>query len=234
MMSCGWKCGHTDGGIIIIIIMGTIYSITNLLNNKKYIGQTSKKPEDRWKEHIYRGTSNKWYRTSAITKAIHKYGANNFKFEVIEKTDNSLLNEREEYWIKYYNTFYNGYNSTQGGQLNGGYKYDIDSKLLIEQYNKLGSTRKVAKLYNCDKDVIITRLHELNIDTSSYKRGEIVLQNIITKEQYIFPDKKAAARWLINNNYTKTKNVDSVRRMYEGRIYNNKIMVVSIRYSQCQ
>ena len=42
MMSYGWKRGHTNGGII----MGYIYLITNLLNNKKYVGQTIKKPED--------------------------------------------------------------------------------------------------------------------------------------------------------------------------------------------
>lgn len=229
MMSYGWKRGHTNGGII----MGYIYLITNLLNNKKYVGQTIKKPEDRWKEHIFRGTSNKWYMTSIITKAIHKYGANNFDFKVIEECKNDLLNEREEYWIQYYDTFNNGYNSTRGGQLNGGYKYNFNTEELLEQYNKLGSVRKVAQLYGCDKDVIADRLHKLDINIK-YRRGNIILQNLITKEKYIFPDKKAAGQWLIDNNYSKTKNIDSARRIKEGRIYKNEIMVISIRYSQCQ
>lgn len=213
--------------------MGYIYLITNLLNNKKYVGQTIKSPKDRWKEHIYRGLSNRWYETSAITKAIHKYGVNNFDFQVIEECDKYLLNEREEYWIQYYDTFNNGYNSTKGGQLNGGYKYSFDNVKLIDEYNKLGSVRKVAKIYGCDKDVITARLRNLGVDIQ-YKRGNIILQNIISKKEYIFPDKKAAAQWLIDNNYSKTKNIDSVRRMYEGRIYKNEIMVISIRYSQCQ
>ena len=67
-----------------------------------------------------------------------------------------------------------------------------------------------------------------------YRRGNIILQNLITKEKYIFPDKKAAGQWLIDNNYSKTKNIESARRIKEGRIYKNEIMVISIRYSQCQ
>lgn len=232
-MSYGWKRGHTNGEII----MGTIYLITNILNDKKYVGQTIKKPEDRWKEHIYRGASDKWYKSSTITRAIHRYGVQNFRFEIIEKCEDHLLNEREEYWIEYYNSFIQGYNSTRGGQLNGGYKYNIDNEELVELYNQIGSVRKVANFYRCDKDVVSSRLKKLGIEIKpkqQLKRGDIILQNIVTKEEFVFPDKKEAAKWLIENNYSKTKNIDTVRRMNEGRIYNNEILVVSIRYSLYQ
>ena len=39
-----------------------------------------------------------------------------FIFEIIEICDSSLLDEREKYWISFYNSFYDGYNRTKGGQ----------------------------------------------------------------------------------------------------------------------
>lgn len=49
--------------------------------------------------------------------AIQKYGWDNIKHEIIESDINYLeeANNREQYWIQYYNSFYNGYNSTLGG-----------------------------------------------------------------------------------------------------------------------
>ena len=52
---------------------------------------------------------------SIIDKAIQKYGANNFWFEIIESQIENY-NEREKYWIKELNTLIpNGYNMTEGG-----------------------------------------------------------------------------------------------------------------------
>ena len=51
----------------------------------------------------------------AIHKAIAKYGKENFTLEVKEETEGDLLNEREMYWIQYYDSYKNGYNSTIGG-----------------------------------------------------------------------------------------------------------------------
>ena len=45
------------------------------------------------------------------------YPKENFNFEVIEEVENSLLNEREIYWISFYNSLVpNGYNLTAGGE----------------------------------------------------------------------------------------------------------------------
>jgi len=48
---------------------------------------------------------------------MNEHGVDNFTFEVIEEVDNDRLPEREQYWIKYYNTYVpNGYNLTIGGE----------------------------------------------------------------------------------------------------------------------
>lgn len=87
-----------------------IYKITNNLNNKCYIGQ-SLIIEERWKEH----KRNAWNKITPLYKAIRKYGLKNFTFSIIEECDSELLNDREKYWISYYNSFNNGYNNNKGG-----------------------------------------------------------------------------------------------------------------------
>ena len=92
-----------------------IYKITNKTNNKCYIGQ-SVNIEKRWYNHkySYKNSNTKDYNSTFHT-ALRKYGINNFSFEIIEECDIDSLNEREIYWIEFYNSYYRGYNETPGG-----------------------------------------------------------------------------------------------------------------------
>ena len=92
---------------------GYIYVITNLINGKQYVGQTSRSVEIRFDEHCYDKRS-----TSAIHAAIAKYGVKNFTVAVLETPPLEKLDEREKYWIEKLNTFQNGYNQTVGGNNN--------------------------------------------------------------------------------------------------------------------
>ena len=75
-----------------------IYKITNLINNKIYIGQTNNFVR-RKQQHINATISNK-ISNKYLYNAMKKYGIQNFKFEIIEYVDN--YNEREQYWINFY------------------------------------------------------------------------------------------------------------------------------------
>lgn len=88
-----------------------IYKITNLTNNKSYIGQTTNWKR-RFQEHRNKGYGQE--ENKILYRAFEKYGINNFTFEVLEECEN--YNEREKYWIKYFDTFLNGYNMTEGGE----------------------------------------------------------------------------------------------------------------------
>lgn len=92
--------------------MSYIYKITNIVNNKSYIGYT-KNPSARWKAHKNHQGSN------LIFQAIKKYGIDKFKFKIIAKD----IVENEQKYIEKYNTLApNGYNLTEGGSLPPNHK----------------------------------------------------------------------------------------------------------------
>lgn len=100
-------------------IISGIYCITNLINNKKYVGLSSNILR-RWGEHkrIPFNESSKEY-NYPLYRAIRKYGLENFNFEILERNlDDKQLKEREAYWINYYDSVHNGYNITEGGEHN--------------------------------------------------------------------------------------------------------------------
>lgn len=90
-----------------------IYLITNKINNHKYVGQTID-PHKRWLEHCRKSNN-----SCVIDKAINKYGKENFSFEILEECKTSDANEREIFWIEYYNTYKNkeDYNCHIGGKM---------------------------------------------------------------------------------------------------------------------
>lgn len=115
--------------------MGFIYKVTNTVNGKVYIGQTSRTIEARWKEHLKDafGRNEKFF--FPFHKAIKKYGEDAFVVEQLEECDSSKLDERERYWIKHYGSNHGGYNADCGGRSNRGhpiYQYSIDGTFLRE------------------------------------------------------------------------------------------------------
>ena len=106
---------------------GIIYKITNIINNKCYIGQTTIGYNKRYKakgngiERIYYHNihckNNNRYYNNHLIKSIEKYGFN--AFEVIEIFDIAFskkeLDIKEKHYIKQFNSISNGYNHVEGG-----------------------------------------------------------------------------------------------------------------------
>ena len=112
---------------------GYIYKMTNINDGCSYVGQTSREVKIRVYEHFI----------STNIAGANKYfiDKDDFVIDIIEslscKTLNELfilLDEREKYWIKYYDTYYNGYNQNLGGQR----ERNVYDGLGILAYNKQG------------------------------------------------------------------------------------------------
>ena len=92
-----------------------IYKITNQINGKIYIGRSVEIIPKRWTEHIKSSLNIGTISHSKIHDAIKENGLENFTFEILEEVPKDKLNEREKYWINFYETDKWGYNMKQGG-----------------------------------------------------------------------------------------------------------------------
>lgn len=123
-----------------------IYKITNLKNNLVYIGQTVNfgiRRRDHWSDKT----------NDDLHNDIQKLGREYFKFEIIEKCDVDQLDEREKYWIEYYDSYNMGYNNTEGGsgnKLNAKnsqcipvYAYNLDGTFAAEYYSIASAMREL-------------------------------------------------------------------------------------------
>ena len=117
--------------------MEGIYKITNKLNNKVYIGSTVnlKNREQRHFKNLKDGN----HHSKKLQNAYFKHGEEVFLFEIIEfydEIENHLLIEREQYWINFYNSYKNGYNSRPKAQNNYGHKHSEETKKILSEKNK--------------------------------------------------------------------------------------------------
>jgi len=103
-----------------------IYKITNVINEKIYVGQTKQYygaekigAEGRLKRHIANAFNPKsGSGCPKLENAIRKYGKECFVTEVLEKTTQDEIDELEEYYIREYDSTNNtiGYNISLGGK----------------------------------------------------------------------------------------------------------------------
>lgn len=139
-----------------------VYKITNLINNKVYIGITKRHPKIRFNEHFCN-------KKELLFKAKEKYGKENFSLEIIEDNlSEAEIDDKERYYINFYNSLVpNGYNLSIGGishksiseegkqklkESNLGIKNPKCNKYILmidintnKVLNKFGSTREAAR-----------------------------------------------------------------------------------------
>lgn len=119
-----------------------IYKITNLINGKIYIGQSIRDIHQRFSRHINDALNNKL--DTHFARAIRKYGENNFVIELIDSAETQdELNQKEQYWIRYYDSIRHGYNETDAICKCGGNTYMSKTK---REMRKIGNKIRASKL----------------------------------------------------------------------------------------
>lgn len=122
-------------------VYGIIYKITNLINNKIYIGQTTAGFNRRYSyfgnndiERVYKYHKHykdiEGYYNPHLLNAIEKYGFDNFKVDKVFDIAFSKeeLDIKEQSWISIYDSFENGYNRCEGGKGSKGKKHTDEWK----------------------------------------------------------------------------------------------------------
>lgn len=112
-----------------------IYTITNTINYKIYVGQTTV-PKNRWAAHKCEARSNRI--RYPIHFAIQKYGEGNFQFTLVGAyLTQQEVDVAEVYWIEFFDSRNNqvGYNLAIGGNGNSGWHHTKESKRKISQSN---------------------------------------------------------------------------------------------------
>ena len=110
--------------------------ITNIINNKSYIGVDSYFPK-RLKQHKSNLDKN-IHKNKYLQNSYNKYGFENFTFELLKncETREEMLNKEIEL-ISYYNTLENGYNHTIGGEGSIGYKHKEESISKMSSWKRI-------------------------------------------------------------------------------------------------
>lgn len=143
-----------------------IYKITNISNNKIYIGQAVShilnhkryRPygyEGRFRCHISEAFSNKKCQSHYLNNAIRKYGVSDFIVELVEYCKIEDANDKEIFYIKEYNSLYpNGYNLKNGGSI---FTHSEESKKRVSKgvinYYKDKKLDKFKNIKNIDSDI---------------------------------------------------------------------------------
>lgn len=136
---------------MLFIMLGYIYTITNKINGKVYVGKTTNL-KHRWEEHLSNLRNNK-HHSIELQRSYNKYGEDNFLFEyeIVEVKNDNELNILEMNKIKELDSFNNGYNETLGGDGNKKI-FDYEESVLLYQillrYD--GIKRYLGSKLNCD------------------------------------------------------------------------------------
>lgn len=209
-----------------------IYKISNVINNKMYIGQSKYNIDKRFKRHV--DDAMKFRINTHLAKAIRKYGKENFIIELIDSCETQdELNKKEHYWIHYYNTLINGYNETDSIERCGGNTY---AGRTIEEMNitknKLSESKSGAKNPNSRKVkcLNINTKQELHFDTNKE------MQNYFNEKNHNFITRRCnntikclyKKEWLIAyeeneyiKDYTVGKNNARAKRIKVKTLDNN-------------
>jgi group I intron endonuclease len=205
-----------------------IYKITNLINGKMYIGQTTNLKQ-RWNVHkcITPKTSN-----NQLYKDIKKYGIDNFKIKKISTSKTQKkAHKKEMHFIKKYNTISPyGYNLSIGGKGANGYKYTKKQKIehsdrMTKVYNtKEGKAlQKQRALLQNKPEVKQKTKNKLKLlrSTPEYRKEKSIEQ----KRVWANPELRKRHSEIIKKTWTEKRKKELKERMKENHPNAKKVKI---------
>ena len=206
-----------------------IYTITNKVNGKVYVGQTVQPCERRWEAHKH---STEKY---SIHHAFDKYGLNNFIFELVATFiySSEELNQKEQEFIYLFDSYENGYNETLGGdgtkkhteqeinRCNEAYKNNGIHGITELGYS-YGVACKIIQNYQMHQNTFFLSIEKDGVIKEFFSRKEV--NSFFGKNVCISNRRKTICGWNIIKYVSGKKRK---RSSYLGHLYKNKIYYTS-------
>lgn len=204
---------------------GWIYFVTNKVNNKKYIGQTTVTINIRWNQHVSKSNNNP---DTIIDTAIAKYGKENFTVEELDfvsvDTKEELidkLNSLEVYYIQRYSSLVSqyGYNVDKGGQSGiERQEIPIDCYYISGEFlNTFKNKTEAADYYGIHEDTV---RHIYEGSKANYNYTIVFRRSGEPFDKYNYKSKhyKEIYKWTINGEFVK-KYYSRHEALEDGAVY---------------
>lgn len=177
----------------------TIYRIINIATGKSYIGQSANTLK-RKIQHFSNLACGR-HENDYLQKSYNKYGLSFFKFEIIEDAENlsfEELNDREIFWISFYDSFNNGYNLTIGGDGTKGRAFSAEERIIRSKKMTGNGNHFFGKTHTLETRKKISISQSLRTGPKNSFYGKSHSKDWKDKRQLLYKKKKAAG-WISPN-----------------------------------
>ena len=225
----------------MVIVIACIYKITNIVNNKIYIG-SSVNYRKRWHDHVYQLNKN-IHSNKHLQNAWNKYGEINFKFDIIENCDDDKKYKREQYYLDNLKPFSpNGYNIStlaSGGvcEITEGFKEKvIQCKIMLKHgYSPTEISRELKMAYDTVfKIVILRKYSEIAEEYNVFLLNFLYMKNMKSKSILLF--RKKLQDLLCDKNKTKDEQefIKNAKDLFYNYEFNkNRIKDIIVQDEYC-
>jgi group I intron endonuclease len=140
---------------------GIIYTVTNKETKMVYVGLTTKSLEERKKDHIKKSKKGKSY---LFQNAIATHGPDAFRWEKVDyATTIDELAQKEKAYILKYNSKEDGYNQSEGGEIQKSvYRYDASTGKVVGKYKSLKDAGAKFNLTKQDLSKVCLSVNKLS------------------------------------------------------------------------
>lgn len=175
-----------------------IYKITNTVNNKIYIGQTTGTVKARWSRHKNDALSNRL--DTHFARALRKYPIESFVVETIDSAESQEeLTAKEHYWILYYDSVNNGYNETDAIDKCGGNTYKSKTQKELEQIGE--------------------KIRETKVGGNNPNSTKVKCKNMDTLEEYHFDSQADMMQFFnqTNHQFISRRCLGRIKSLYDKK-----------------
>ena len=221
------KGGAFLKGISDLKEVSGIYIVTNDLNKNNYIGQSTNIKKRFYSHHLsdYKNKNSSCYNTK-FYKALRKYGINNFSVIILEECEKQMLNEREKYYIKKYDSYKHGYNSTEGGQT-------LSSELFSSKTNeKREVTRKKNKSLMAENHPRARLANDAVLEIRKQYINGVDIKVLYEDYKHIYPNIDTFKRIIFGKSYKSVGNIPEKKyiRYSNSKLTTSEVLEIRERY----